>query len=135
MTSWTADQLQAIHRMLNPVSIAVVGATPRLQYGGRFLRAALQAGDRVRIYPVNPRYDEIMGLKSYASLADVPESPDVVGIVVPYHQVMPRLVSPQTASAPPARQISGVDGGHEPQSPVAAPGQTGRTPATVGSGV
>jgi acetate---CoA ligase (ADP-forming) len=91
MTSWTADQLQSIHRMLNPVSIAVVGATPRLQYGGRFLRAALQAGDRVRLYPVNPRYDEIMGLKSYPSLADVPESPDVVGIVVPYHQVMPTL--------------------------------------------
>jgi acetate---CoA ligase (ADP-forming) len=91
MTSWTADQLQSIHRMLNPVSIAVVGATPRLQYGGRFLRAALQAGDRVRLYPVNPRYDEIMGLKSYPSLADVPESPDVVGIVVPYHQVIPTL--------------------------------------------
>jgi acetyltransferase len=91
MTTWTADQLQSIHRMLNPASIAVVGATPRLQYGGRFLRAALQAGDRVRLYPVNPRYDEIMGLKSYPSLAEVPESPDVVGIVVPYHQVMPTL--------------------------------------------
>lgn len=91
MASWTSDQLQSIHRMLNPVSIAVVGATPRLQYGGRFLRAALQAGDRVRLYPVNPRYDEIMGLKSYPSLADLPESPDVVGIVVPYHQVMPTL--------------------------------------------
>jgi acetate---CoA ligase (ADP-forming) len=91
MSSWTADQLQSIHRMLNPASIAVVGATPRLQYGGRFLRAALQAGDRVRIYPVNPRYDEIMGLKSYPSLQEVPDTPDVVGIVVPYHQVMPTL--------------------------------------------
>jgi acetate---CoA ligase (ADP-forming) len=91
MTSWTADQLQSIHRMLNPSSIAVVGATPRLQYGGRFLRAALQAGDRIRVYPVNPRYDEIMGVKSYPSLQDVPEAPDVVGIVVPYHQVMPTL--------------------------------------------
>jgi acetate---CoA ligase (ADP-forming) len=91
MTSWTSDQLQAIHRMLNPASIAVVGATPRLQYGGRFLRAALQASDRVRVYPVNPRYDEIMGVKSYPSLQDVPEAPDVVGIVVPYHQVMPTL--------------------------------------------
>ena len=135
MTSWTADQLQSIHRMLNPVSIAVVGATPRLQYGGRFLRAALQAGDRVRIYPVNPRYDEIMGLKSYPSLADVPESPDVVGIVVPYHQVMPTLVSPQTASVPPARQISGAEGGHEPQSPVAAPGQAHRSQGAAGSSV
>jgi acetyltransferase len=77
--------------MLNPAAIAVVGATPRLQYGGRFLRAALQAGDRIRIYPVNPRYDEIMGVKSYPSLQDLPEAPDVVGIVVPYQQVMPTL--------------------------------------------
>jgi acetate---CoA ligase (ADP-forming) len=91
MTSWTSDQLHSIHRMLNPASIAVVGASPRLQYGGRFLRAALQAGDRVRVYPVNPRYDEIMGVKSYPSLHDVPDTPDVVGIVVPYHQVMPSL--------------------------------------------
>jgi acyl-CoA synthetase (NDP forming) len=91
MTTWPSDQLQSIHRMLNPSSIAVVGATPRLQYGGRFLRAALQAGDRIRVYPVNPRYDEIMGVKSYPSLQDVPEAPDVVGIVVPYHQVMPTL--------------------------------------------
>jgi acyl-CoA synthetase (NDP forming) len=91
MTSWTPEQLQSIHRMLNPSSIAIVGATPRLQYGGRFLRAALLAGDRLRIYPVNPRYDEIMGVKSYASLAEVPEAPDVVGIVVPYQQVMPTL--------------------------------------------
>jgi acyl-CoA synthetase (NDP forming) len=91
MTTWPSDQLQSIHRMLNPASIAVVGATPRLQYGGRFLRAALQAGDRVRVYPVNPRYDEIMGVKSYPSLQDLPEPPDVVGIVVPYHQVMPTL--------------------------------------------
>jgi hypothetical protein len=43
---------------------AFVGTTPRLQYGGRFLAAALKAKDRVRVYAVNPRYDEIMGVKS-----------------------------------------------------------------------
>lgn len=91
MTSWTPDQLRSIHRMLNPSSIAVVGATPRLQYGGRFLQAALRAADRVRIYPVNPRYEEIMGVTCYPSLQEIPEAPDVVGIVVPYHQVMPTL--------------------------------------------
>src|SRR5688572_16311433 len=74
--------------MLNPRSIAVVGATPRLQYGGRLLAAALQTKDRIRVYPVNPRYDEIMGVKSYASVADLPEGPDLVGIVVPYDQVL-----------------------------------------------
>jgi acetyltransferase len=42
----------------------------------------------VRVYAVNPRYDEIMGVKSYPSVTDLPEVPDVVGIVVPYDQVL-----------------------------------------------
>ena len=88
MTSWTDDQLSSIDKMLNPRSIAVVGATPRLQYGGRMLAAALKAGDRVSVYPVNPRYDEVMGVKCYPSVSDLPEAPDVVGVVVSSGQVL-----------------------------------------------
>ena len=88
MAIWTDQQLASIDRMLNPKSIAVVGATPRMQYGGRFLNAALKAQDRVNVYPVNPRYDEVMGVKSYPSVTDLPETPDLVGVVVPYHQVL-----------------------------------------------
>src|SRR5215467_5367458 len=58
MEFWTEPQMASIHKMLNPRSIAVVGATPRMQYGGRFLAAALKAKDRIRVYAVNPRYDE-----------------------------------------------------------------------------
>src|SRR6202045_4252228 len=88
MEFWTEPQMASIHKMLNPRSIAIVGATPRMQYGGRFLAAALKAKDRVRVYAVNPRYDEIMGVKSYPRVTDLPEAPDVVGIVVPYDQVL-----------------------------------------------
>src|SRR6266849_5303126 len=88
MEFWTEPQMASIHKMLNPRSIAIVGATPRMQYGGRFLAAALKAKDRVRVYAVNPRYDEIMGVKSYPSVTDLPEAPDLVGIVVPYDQVL-----------------------------------------------
>ena len=91
MDYWSEAQLASIHKMLNPRSIAVVGATERPQYGGRFLRAALQAGDRVRVYPVNPRYDELLGQKCYASVLDLPEAPDAVGVIVPYHRVIPVL--------------------------------------------
>ena len=87
MEFWTEPQMASIHKMLNPRSIAIVGATPRMQYGGRFLAAALKAKDRVRVYAVNPRYDEIMGVKSYPD-SSVPEAPDVVGIVVPYDRVL-----------------------------------------------
>jgi acetyltransferase len=86
--TWTEAQLASIHKMLNPRSIAVVGATPRLQYGGRFLASALKANDRVRVYPVNPRYDEVMETKCYPSVSQLPEAPDVVGIVVRYDQVL-----------------------------------------------
>ena len=91
MSFWTDQQLASIDRMLNPRSIAVVGATPRMQYGGRFLAAAMQAAGRVNVYPVNPRYEEVQGVRCYPSVSDLPEAPDVVGIVVPYHAVLDTL--------------------------------------------
>ena len=88
MEFWSEPQKASIHKMLNPRSIAIVGATPRMQYGGRFLAAALKAKERIRGYAVNPRYDEIMGVKSYPSVTNLPEAPDLVGIVVPWDQVL-----------------------------------------------
>src|SRR5215831_9112730 len=88
MAFWTEPQMASIHKMLNPRSIAIVGATPRMQYGGRFLAAALKAKDRVRVYAVNPSYDEIMGVKSYPSVTNLPEAPIWWGIVVPWDQVL-----------------------------------------------
>ena len=49
----TDAQLASIHKLLNPRSIAVVGATPRLRYGGRMLAAALRANRRVKVYSAN----------------------------------------------------------------------------------
>ena len=91
MSSQQDRKRQSIRRMLDPASIAVVGATPRPQYGGRFLHSVLESQDRVRIYPVNPRYPEILNVPCYPSLADLPETPDLVGVIVPYHQVLPVL--------------------------------------------
>ena len=106
MATWTDAQMSSIDKMLNPKSVAVVGATPRMQYGGRFLNAMLKAQDRVNIYPVNPRYDEIMGIRSYPSVSDLPEAPDLVGIVVPYHQVLNLLQESHAKGAKSAIVIS-----------------------------
>ena len=88
MTTWTADQLSSIHNMLNPRSIAVVGASPRMAYGGRMLAAALKASARINVYPVNPRYEEVQGVKCYPSVTALPETPDVVCVVVSSGQVL-----------------------------------------------
>ena len=80
MAFWTDEQLASIDRMLNPRSIAVVGATPRMQYGGRFVAAAMGSMEQgVNVYPVNPRYEEVQGLQCYPSVSALPEAPDVVG--------------------------------------------------------
>ena len=88
MTTWTADQRSSIHNMLNPRSIAVVGASPRMAYGGRMLAAALKASARVNVYPVNPRYEEVQGVQCYPSVTSLPETPDVVCVVVSSEQVL-----------------------------------------------
>ena len=94
MTTWTDSQMASIHKMLNPRSIAVVGATPRLQYGGRLLAAALKAKDRIQVYPVNPRYDEIMGVKSYPSITALPESPDRTKVCLDIIVVVKPVITP-----------------------------------------
>ena len=87
MELWTDAQMRAIDKMLNPRSIAVVGATPKGSYGGRLMAAVLKSKDRVPVYPVNPNYDEMMGVKCYPSVAALPEAPDLVAVVVPHQRI------------------------------------------------
>ncbi len=60
----------------------MVGAsTDRSKYGNRIFRDLRQAG--YTVYPVNSKGGEIEVLRAYPSLADLPERPQVVDIVVP----------------------------------------------------
>jgi len=106
MDFWADGQLNAINRILNPRSIAVVGATGQGHYGSGFLTATLRAQDRVRIYPVNPKYPELMGAKCYPGIADLPEAPDLVGVVVPQRHVLGTLQAAHTKGAGAAIVIS-----------------------------
>ena len=45
--------------------------------------AALRSGERLRAYAVNPKYDNILGAPCFPSVADLPEAPDLIGVVVP----------------------------------------------------
>ena len=96
VTGWWSPELSdSIHGMLSPASIAVIGATKRAGYGARMWQAALQAKDRVRVYPVNPGYEELDGFRCYPSVHELPEIPDVMGVVVPRQQVMSVLEAGQ----------------------------------------
>lgn len=72
----------AIDAFLAGDSFAVVGAsTDRNKYGNKVLRAYLQAGRRV--FPVNPKLDEVEGQRCYPDLASLPEKVSGVSIVTP----------------------------------------------------
>lgn len=73
-----------LERFFNPRSAAFVGATEDLRkFGGRCFRRMVDFGFAGEIYAVNPKYTELFGRKCVASIADLPETPDHVGIVVP----------------------------------------------------
>lgn len=72
----------AIGTLLRPRSVAVIGASADpTKTAGRPVAYLSKHGFSGAIYPVNPRADTIGGLKSYADIASLPESPDV-GIVL-----------------------------------------------------
>ncbi|MGC8932688.1 MAG: acetate--CoA ligase family protein [Candidatus Methanodesulfokora sp.] len=68
----------------NPRSIAVVGASSKPgKIGHESLRSLLTSGFSGKIYPVNPRAEEILGLKAYPSLLDIPDEVDMAVITLP----------------------------------------------------
>lgn len=69
-------------RLLEPKSIAVVGVSQSAaSFGSRTIENL--SGYAGRIYPVNPKYEEVAGLPCYPALGKLPEAPDCVVIAVP----------------------------------------------------
>ncbi|MDQ7787042.1 MAG: acetate--CoA ligase [Thermodesulfovibrionales bacterium] len=78
-----------LNSFFSPKSIAVIGAsrTPG-KVGFDILKNIIQYDYEGRIYPINPSADEILGKKSYPSLADVPDNVDLAVVVVPAKNVL-----------------------------------------------
>ena len=75
-------QTPAISRLLKPRSVAVIGASADpAKTAGRPIAYLQKHGYIGSIYPVNPKADEIAGLKAYPDIASLPETPDV-GLVL-----------------------------------------------------
>jgi acyl-CoA synthetase (NDP forming) len=70
--------------LFNPRSVAVIGAsTKELHIGNRIIKNLLDFGFTGSVYPINPKADEIRGIKAYPSILDVPTDVDVVHMVIP----------------------------------------------------
>jgi acetate---CoA ligase (ADP-forming) len=86
-----ADKLATIDKFFNPASIAIVGATERAGYGSRFVSTLQRTGYAGTIYPINPGRPEVFGVPCFASPAALPETPDLVAVIVPAERVLESL--------------------------------------------
>ncbi len=73
---------EGLNVFFKPKSIAVVGASNRRGSIGYTIAYNLINTYNGKIYPINPKYDEIIGLKAYPSISSLPEAPDLVVITV-----------------------------------------------------
>jgi acetyltransferase len=78
--------------LFNPKSVAVIGAsTKELSIGNRIIKNLVDFGFQHSIYPVNPKADEVRGIKAYDSILEVPDEVDLVHIVIP-NKFVPQAV-------------------------------------------
>jgi len=73
-----------IENMLNPKTVAFIGATEREgSMGQQIMKNLLLGKGRRTVYPVNPNQQTVMGMKCFPSITQIPEHVDLAVIATP----------------------------------------------------
>ena len=87
--------MDPIDTVFKPESVALVGASPKegklghvilnnLIHGSKEnIEAGKVGGFEGKIYPIHPKAEEILGLKAYGAVSEVPDPVDLAVVVVP----------------------------------------------------
>ncbi|MHA7826753.1 MAG: acetate--CoA ligase family protein [Roseovarius sp.] len=82
----------ALDCLLSPRSIAIVGVSSDFnKLNGRVMKFLLEKGYKGRIFPVNPKYEDVGGHRCFATIGDIGEAPDLAVISVPAKVVPAQL--------------------------------------------
>src|SRR4051812_44294394 len=74
----------AMNRIMKPKAVAVIGASAEDgKIGNSVMKNLINGGYKGKIYPIHPKADEIMGMKAYKSVKDVPGDIDVAVFAIP----------------------------------------------------
>ena len=99
------SKLEEFASIFQPRSHAVVGASADVtKFGGRFIRVLLTFGYPGKLYPVNPRESDILGIKTFSRVTDIPEEVEFATITTPAPTV-PAIVNECLAKGIKAVQI------------------------------
>ena len=73
-----------LYPIINPGSIVFFGASNRFSaMGTNQLNSLLSSGFEGKIYPIHPQEKQVLELKAYQRVAEVPEVPDLAVLVLP----------------------------------------------------
>ena len=79
--TWTGPSApERLNILRSTESIAIVGASNKPSRASYFVATYLQSSSPYRVYFINPVLDEILGQPVYPSLAELPETPDLVDV-------------------------------------------------------
>ncbi|MDQ6942771.1 MAG: acetate--CoA ligase family protein [Candidatus Eremiobacteraeota bacterium] len=85
--------VRAMNRIMRPDSVAVIGASSEEgKIGNSVMKNLVNGGYQGKIYPINPKADEILGYKAYPSVKDIPGTVDVAVFAIPAKFVAAALV-------------------------------------------
>src|SRR5499427_4323797 len=78
------DIVRDMNRIMKPDAVAVIGASGETgKIGNSVMKNLINGGYQGQIYPINPSADEIMAIKAYKSVKDVPGDIDVAVFAIP----------------------------------------------------
>lgn len=78
---WTEPTARDRQRIISQAtSVAIVGVSAKRSRSSYFVASYLMGGGFYRVFFVNPMIDELFGNPVYPSLADLPETPDIVDV-------------------------------------------------------
>jgi acyl-CoA synthetase (NDP forming) len=78
-----SDIVRQLDCIFKPRSVAVIGASDNIgKWGYLMVDRPMRTGYKGAIYPVNPQTDNILGLRSFASVKDIPDAVDLAVITV-----------------------------------------------------
>lgn len=76
-----------LKKLLAPKTIAIIGASEKGGFGGDTCRNALAYADMEKVYFVNPKREEVLGVKCWPSIESLPVSIDLIIICTPQKTV------------------------------------------------
>lgn len=81
-------KIKNLDYIFNPKSVAIIGASPTPnKIGNVILKNFIDARFGGEIFPINPKYDQLLGLKCYKSISEINEHIDCAIIATPAETV------------------------------------------------